>query len=48
MTPYCPACDKPMTEHGRTFLCEPCRQIIIFFDVPDASPYIAAGKQVLD
>jgi tRNA(Ile2) C34 agmatinyltransferase TiaS len=44
MTPLCPACDKPMTAHGRAFLCEPCRQIIIFFDVSDASPYTKAGK----
>jgi hypothetical protein len=32
-----------MEKHGRAFQCEPCRQIIIFFHVSDASPYIAAG-----
>jgi hypothetical protein len=32
-----------MNEHGRAFQCEPCRQIIIFFAVSDASSYIAAG-----
>jgi len=26
------------------FQCEPCRQIIIFFAVSDASPYVAAGR----
>jgi hypothetical protein len=36
-----------MKEHGRGFQCEPCRQFIIFFDVPDASPYIAAGADGL-
>jgi hypothetical protein len=30
-----------MEEHGRTFECEACRQIIIFFSVSDASPYLA-------
>jgi hypothetical protein len=43
MTPPCPACDGPTKDHGRTFHCEPCREIIIFFAVSDASPYIAAG-----
>jgi hypothetical protein len=32
-----------MKEHGRTFQCEPCREIIIFFTVSNASPYIAAS-----
>jgi hypothetical protein len=32
-----------MKEHGRTFQCEPCRQIIIFFAVSDGSAYVAAG-----
>jgi hypothetical protein len=39
MTPLCPVCEEPMKEHGRAFQCEPCRQIIIFFAVSDASPY---------
>jgi hypothetical protein len=43
MTPLCPVCDKPMKEHGRAFRCEPCQQIMIFFSVSDASPYLA-GK----
>jgi hypothetical protein len=30
-----------MKEQGRVFECEPCREIIIFFAVSDASPYIA-------
>jgi hypothetical protein len=38
----CPVCEQPMEEHGRTFQCEPCRQIVIFLTVSDASPYIAA------
>jgi hypothetical protein len=42
MTPLCPVCEEPMKEHGRAFQCEPCRQIIIFFAVSDASPYLAA------
>ena len=33
MTPTCPACDGPMQKQGRTFLCQPCRQIMIFFKV---------------
>jgi len=33
-----------MKEHDRAFQCEPCRQIIIFFAVSDASPYVAAGR----
>jgi tRNA(Ile2) C34 agmatinyltransferase TiaS len=41
MTPLCPVCKKSMEEHGRTFECEACRQIIIFFSVSDASPYLA-------
>jgi hypothetical protein len=32
-----------MKEQGRAFQCEPCREIIIFFVVSDASPYIAAS-----
>jgi hypothetical protein len=32
-----------MKEYDRAFQCEPCREIIIFFAVSDASPYIAAG-----
>jgi hypothetical protein len=32
-----------MEKHGRAFQCKSCRQIIIFFDVSDASLYIAAG-----
>jgi hypothetical protein len=41
MTPLCPVCKEPMKEQGRSFRCEPCRQFIVFFDVPDASIYIA-------
>jgi hypothetical protein len=44
MTPPCPACDEPMKQYGRAFQCEPCREIIVFFDVSDASPYIEAGR----
>jgi hypothetical protein len=44
MKPLCPACCEPMKEQGRAFQCEPCREIIIFFAVSDASPYFAAGK----
>jgi hypothetical protein len=29
-----------MKEQGRTFQREPCREIIIFFAVSDASPYL--------
>jgi hypothetical protein len=36
-----------MMEQGRAFQCEPCREIIIFFAVSDASPYIAASRPVL-
>ncbi len=28
--------------NGRVFQCEPCRQIVIFFEVSDTSPYLAA------
>jgi hypothetical protein len=28
-------CDEPMKEHGRDFLCEPCKQIIIFLVVSE-------------
>jgi hypothetical protein len=42
MTPHCPTCNEPMKEHGRLFLCEPCRQIIIFLVVSETSPYIAS------
>ena len=38
--PLYPICVEPMTKQGRTFECEPCRQIIIFFKVSDASRYI--------
>jgi tRNA(Ile2) C34 agmatinyltransferase TiaS len=40
IAPLCPACCEPMKEHGRVFQCEPCRQIIIFFAVSVASPYL--------
>jgi hypothetical protein len=30
-----------MKEQGRAFQCEPCREIIVFFAVSDASPYVA-------
>jgi hypothetical protein len=46
MIPRCPVCDEPMKQHGRAFRCEPCREIIIFFDVSDASPYIAATNKL--
>jgi hypothetical protein len=29
-----------MKEDGRAFRCEPCRQIVIFFTVSDAAPYL--------
>jgi tRNA(Ile2) C34 agmatinyltransferase TiaS len=45
MTPLCPVCKESMKEHGRTFQCEPCRQIIIFFHVSGASPYIPIGSE---
>jgi tRNA(Ile2) C34 agmatinyltransferase TiaS len=41
MTPHCPACCEPMKKQGRAFKCAPCREIIIFFRVTDASPYTA-------
>jgi hypothetical protein len=41
MTPLCPVCKEPMKEQGRSFRCEPCRQFIVFFEMPDASIYIA-------
>jgi hypothetical protein len=40
-TPLCPVCREQMTRDGRTYKCATCRQIIIFFTVSDASPYIA-------
>jgi hypothetical protein len=40
----CPACEKPMKEIGSAFHCEPCREIIIFFAVSDASPYVTARR----
>ena len=40
MTPHCPMCNEPMKEHGRVFICEPCRQFIIFLEVSDTSPYV--------
>ena len=42
MTPHCPMCDEPMKEHGRVFLCEPCKQIIIFLVVSETSPYVVS------
>jgi hypothetical protein len=30
-----------MKKQGRAFRCAPCREIIMFFAVSDASPYIA-------
>src|ERR1700680_5096559 len=41
MSPICPACRKPMHENNRLFACEPCRQIILFFDVSENSPYLS-------
>jgi hypothetical protein len=46
MKPICPACDKSMKEHGRAFRCEPCREIIIFFKVSNASPYLLASPMI--
>jgi hypothetical protein len=40
MTPLCPVCVEPMTKHGRAFQRERCRQIIVFFEISDASRYI--------
>jgi hypothetical protein len=34
-----------MKEHGRAFQCAPCQQIIVFFTVSDASPYLAVKAQ---
>jgi tRNA(Ile2) C34 agmatinyltransferase TiaS len=42
MTPLCPVCVEPMKKHDRAFQCERCRQIIVFFEVPDTSRYIDA------
>jgi hypothetical protein len=44
MTPSCPVCEEPMKKRSRPFRCEPCRQIIIFVAVSDASPYIASRR----
>jgi hypothetical protein len=33
MAADCPVCKKPMPQRGRTFQCEPWREIIIFFEV---------------
>jgi hypothetical protein len=33
-----------MKKQGRAFQCAPCREIIIFFRVTDASPYIALAS----
>jgi hypothetical protein len=41
MTPLCPVYEEPVKNQGRTFEYETCRQIIIFFTIADASPYIA-------
>lgn len=46
MTPLCLVCKEPMKEQGRTFQCGPCRQIIVFFKVSDASPYIHPARGV--
>jgi hypothetical protein len=45
MAPLCPACCAPMNKQRRAFECEPCRQIIIFFAVSDASPYVDARRK---
>jgi hypothetical protein len=44
MAPLCPACRAPMKEQRRAFQCEPCRQIVIFFAVSDASPYVESRR----
>jgi hypothetical protein len=44
MTPHCPMSDEPMKEHGRVFLCEPCKQIIIFLVVSET--YVSLGAAV--
>jgi hypothetical protein len=33
-----------MKEYGSAFQCEPCREIIIFFAMSDASPYVAQQR----
>jgi hypothetical protein len=43
--PHCPMCNEPMKEHGRVFICEPCRQFIIFLEVSDTSPYVESLGQ---
>jgi tRNA(Ile2) C34 agmatinyltransferase TiaS len=43
--PLCPACNEPMEAHGHTFRCEPCRQIIVFFERSGTSLYIPAGER---
>jgi len=40
-----PMCNEPMKERGRVFLCEPCRQTIIFLVVPDP-PVVPLGAAV--
>jgi hypothetical protein len=34
-----------MMKDGRTFRCEACREIVMFFDVSDTSPYLRAAPQ---
>jgi hypothetical protein len=45
MTPVCPVCAEPMQQNGRAFQCEPYWQIVIFFKVSDASPYLETKRQ---
>jgi tRNA(Ile2) C34 agmatinyltransferase TiaS len=44
MTTLCPVCAKPTKQNGRAFQCEPCWQIVIFFKVSDASPYLESKR----
>jgi tRNA(Ile2) C34 agmatinyltransferase TiaS len=45
MKTHCPACEEPMVSDGRAFRCEACREIIIFFEVAETSPYMPAASQ---
>jgi hypothetical protein len=36
-----------MTERGRVFVCQPCRQYIILYTVSETSPYLALFSQVM-
>jgi hypothetical protein len=34
-----------MMKDGRTFRCKACRQIVMFFEVSDTSPYLRTASQ---